>query len=211
MNIRSYQNIIFDLGGVIIDIDPQRAVDAFANHVYKKNTGNIAELYDKIVEGTLLMDYEKGLIDDKAFREKLNEKLEIELSDNTFDEAFNALLIDYKMPRLKAIESLRKNHRVFLLSNTCHIHYQFYNRLLMDKYGYKDLSDLFEKMYLSFEMGMRKPDTRIFKEVIKDAGLKPEHTVFVDDSLQNIEAARAAGLAGIHKPQNIELTSILEE
>ncbi len=211
MNIRSYQNVIFDLGGVIIDIDPQRAVDAFAHHVYKKNAGNVAELYNKIVEGTLLMDYEKGLIDDGMFREKLNEKLEIQLSDEVFDEAFNALLIDYKAPRLKIIEELRKNHKVYLLSNTCHIHYQFYNRLLIDKYGYTDLSDLFEKMYLSFEMGMRKPDTRIFKEVIKDAGLNPKETVFVDDSLQNIEAARAAGLTGIHKPQNIELTSILEE
>ena len=210
MDIRAYKNIIFDLGGVIIDIDPGKAVDAFAKHIYKTQSPYGKLLYNKIVNGTLLMDYEKGLIDDAQFRDALNDRLDIALTDHEFDRAFNALLLDYTPERLSMLESLKKTHKIFLLSNTCHIHFVHYNKLLREKYGYNDLSDLFEKMFLSYEMGMRKPDTRFFNQVIKEAGIKPAESVFIDDSLQNVEAARSVGLGGLHKPQEVELTTVFE-
>src|SRR6056297_1994298 len=208
IDIRSYKNIIFDLGGVIIDIDPEKAVEAFAKHVYKAHSPNGQQLYNKIVNGTLLMDYEKGEINDAQFRSALNERLDITLADEAFDRAFNALLLDYTQERLRLLESLKKTHNIFLLSNTCHIHFVHYNQLLKDKYGYSDLSALFDRMFLSFEMGLRKPDIRIFNQVIKETGINPAESVFIDDSLQNVEAARSAGLGGLHKPQEVDLTTI---
>ena len=211
MDIRSYKNIIFDLGGVIIDIDPEKAVEAFAKHVYKTQSPNGRQLYNKIVNGMLLMDYEKGEINDAQFRSALNERLDITLSDEDFDRAFNALLLDYTQERLRLLESLKKTHKIFLLSNTCHIHFVHYNQLLKDKYGYSDLSDLFDRMFLSFEMGMRKPDTRIFQKVIDAAAINPGESVFIHDSLQNVEAARSVGLGGFHKPQEVDLITIFKK
>ena len=85
-----------------------------------------------------------------------------------------------------------------------------YNQLIRDKYGYKNLADLFEKLFLSFEMGMRKPDPRIFRKVVQVTGINPSESVFIDDSRQNVEAAKSIGLAGVHKPQEIDLTEIFK-
>lgn len=210
MDIKSYKNIIFDLGGVIIDIDPLKAVEAFANYAYKEGNGDINQMYDRIVNGTLLMDYEKGKISDADFRNALNDKLDLELSDEKFDEAFNALLLDYTSDRLKLLTELKKSHSIYLLSNTCHIHYQFYNNLLKTKYGYSDLKDLFDQTFLSFEMGMRKPDVKIYNTVLDQAKLNPAETIFIDDSLQNIEAAEIVGIKGYHKPQEVDLVTLFD-
>lgn len=210
MDIKSYKNIILDLGGVIIDIDPLKAVEAFANYAYKAGNGDINQLYEKIVTGTLLMDYEKGKVSDDEFRSALNHRLDLELSDMKFDEAFNALLLDYTTDRLKLLTELKKTHNIYLLSNTCHIHYQFYNNLLKEKYGYADLKDLFDKTFLSFEMGLRKPDTKIYKTALDQAHIKAEETIFIDDSLQNVEAAEVVGIKGLHKPQEVDLVSLFE-
>lgn len=210
MDIKSYKNIIFDLGGVIIDIDPLKAVEAFANYAYKEGNGDINQMYEKIVNGTLLMDYEKGKINDADFRVALNDKLDLELSDKKFDEAFNALLLDYTSERLKLLIELKKTHNIYLLSNTCHIHYQHYNNLLKEKYGFSDLKDVFHKTYLSFEMGLRKPDIKIYKMVLEDAKINAEDTIFIDDSLQNVEAAEMSGIKGLHKPQEVDLVTLFE-
>ena len=156
------------------------------------------------------MDYEKGKINDKDFRVALNDKLDLELSEDKFDEAFNAMLLDYTSKRLDLLVNLKKTHKIFLLSNTCHIHFQFYNNLLKSKYGYSDLKNMFDQTFLSFELGLRKQDTKIYKTVLEKANINPEETVFIDDSLQNIEAAEIVGIKGIHKPQELDLVSLFE-
>jgi epoxide hydrolase-like predicted phosphatase len=210
MDIKSYKNIIFDLGGVIIDIDPLKAVEAFASYVYKAGNGDVKQLYEKIVNGTLLMDYEKGNINDEEFRNALNDRLDINLTNEKFDEAFNALLLDYTPERLQLLTELKKSHNIYLLSNTCHIHFEYYNNLLKEKYGYSDLKDLFDQAFVSFEMGLRKPDTKIYKTVLEQANLKAEESIFIDDSLQNVEAAEMVGIKGYHKPQEVDLVTIFE-
>jgi len=208
MDIRSYKNIIFDLGGVILNIDPQKTVDAFAHQVYKNHNAEISHLYQKIVEGTLLIEYEKGNIDDHDFRASLCQKLDIELSTEQFDAAFNAMLLNYTKERIDLILSLSKTHNVYLLSNTCHIHYEFYNNLIRKEFGLNGLTDLFKKMFLSFEMGLRKPDVNIYRTLLEEAGIDAADSVFIDDSEPNVRGAQMAGITGIHKPANIDLISI---
>lgn len=208
MNIQSYSNIIFDLGGVILDIDPHKTVDAFAKHVYKKPNSEANHLYQKIVDGTLLMDYEKGNISDNEFRTALCQKLDIEITDEQFDDAFNAMLLNYTRERLDLLLKLSEHHNLFLLSNTCSIHYAWYNNLIRKEYGIDGLSVLFKKMFLSFEMGMRKPDVKIYRTVLEQAGIDATDSVFIDDSEPNVLAAQSAGIHGIHKPASVDLIDI---
>jgi FMN phosphatase YigB (HAD superfamily) len=208
MNLQNVKNIIFDLGGVILDIDPNKTVKAFASHLYKKPETELRQLYTKIVEGVHLIDYEKGKTSDAEFRSQLCHKLDVNLSDDQFDKAFNAMLLDYTDERISLLQDLGKKFNLYLLSNTCHIHYLWYNNLLQANYDVEELSVLFKKTYLSFEMGMRKPDLKIYQTVLNDAGLVAEETVFIDDSLQNVKAAEAVGIKGIHKPATTDLVTL---
>lgn len=208
MDIRSYKNIIFDLGGVILDIDPHKTVDSFAHYVYKNPNAKANSLYQKIVDGNLLMDYEKGTIDDNEFRTLLCQKLDIEISDEQFDNAFNAMLLNYTKARIDLLLNLAKTHNLYLLSNTCHIHYIFYNNLLKREFGLSDLSVLFKKIFLSFEMGVRKPSANIYHQLIEQADIKPNESVFIDDNELNVQTATSVGIQSIHKPAQVDLINL---
>jgi HAD superfamily hydrolase (TIGR01509 family) len=186
-----YRNLIFDFGGVIINIDYQLLISSFA----RIGLPHFEAYFSQANQRSLFDDYEKGLISSAEFRKKLKEHCKEGTTDDQIDEAWNAMLLDLPEERLDLLMKLRKKYRTFLLSNTNEIHIQFIYRYLERTYGIKDLSGYFEKIYLSYEMGMKKPDAAIFEKVIHDERLDLKETLFIDDSVQHIEAA---GKLGIH-------------
>src|SRR5690606_27785293 len=108
--------------------------------------------------------------------------------------AWNAMILDFPVERLRFLEELSKKYRLFLLSNTNDLHIDAVRRALEKTTGHKNLEQYFEKTYFSSAIGMRKPDTRIFEFVCSENNLDPAKTIFIDDSPQHIEGAKSVGI-----------------
>lgn len=198
------KNIIFDLGGVVINIDWQFTVDAFqqlANPAFR------AQNEDLIQKGTykaqFFIDYEIGKIDDATFCQKLRETFHLEGSNAQISEAWNALLMEVPKDRIELIHNLRKTHRTFVLSNTNAIHIKEANHILQQAHGVATYDDLVEKAYYSHLMNKRKPWPEIYRQVIDENQLNPAETLFIDDNLENVQAANTVGLQGLHVVPNL--------
>lgn len=200
MNNKKIKNIIFDLGGVIVDLDTAKTISAFSE------LSGIAE-HDlmKTVHHPIFLQYEKGEIACKVFREGVRKLFEMTTSDKEIDAAWNAMIGDIPMHRLEWLSSLQQNYRVFILSNTNHIHINYVHAIMNDNYGIEDFSTYAEKVYYSQQVGMRKPDTEIFKFVIDQNNLDPQHTLFLDDNLDNLNGAEGVGIqtAQVNHPENV--------
>lgn len=187
-------NIVFDLGGVIINIDFDLTTQAMAN------LGGISfEEAQQRMESFAFYDiYEKGQLSDAGFRDLVRKALKVDAGDSAVDDAWNALLLDIPVERITMIKELRKKYKVFLLSNTSNIHVLGVNEILEKSTGHKSLDELFDKVYLSYEMGLRKPGVEIYQTLAKDAGLDPSRTLFIDDNKANALGASEAGWYHIH-------------
>ncbi len=181
----SFQNIIFDLGGVIIDIDYNRTATAFKQLGIK----DFDTIYSKAKQNKLFDDFEKGIISDHDFRKELKSHLPIGTTDADIDGAWNALIVDFSAHRVEWLKNLSNRYRIFLLSNTNQIHVRAFTAVADEKFGKGVFESIFEQHYYSCEMGMRKPDAEIFEKVLSDNHLKREETLFIDDSIQHIEGA----------------------
>jgi len=186
----NYKNIIFDFGGVIINIDYNLTAKAFQN----LGLENFDELFSKARQSDLFDLYEKGAITSADFRSRLKEEFHLMMEPATFDKAWNAMLLDLPQKRLDLLARLKKTHRTFLLSNTNEIHIDTIYEMLKNEMNIPDLAACFEKIYLSYKIKMRKPDAEIFELVLKENNLDPAETLFIDDSPQHIEAAKKLGI-----------------
>jgi len=200
--MQEIKNIIFDLGGVILNIDIKRTENAL------KELG-IAKLSDHLARGEMnsfFGEYEMGKIDDAAFIRSIQSLSPKEIAEEDAIIAWNALLLDFPEERISLLKKLKEKYRLFLLSNTNAIHYrQFQQQLFLQTGSY--LENLFEKTYYSHTVGLRKPDVAIFHLVINENKLNPAETLFVDDTAANMPGAIEAGLqVALIKPG----TSILD-
>lgn len=184
------KNIIFDLGGVIIDIDYHLASAAFK----KLGIVDFDNFYSKAKQSTLFDDFEKGIISNTQFRNTLRQYLPDEISDRQIDDAWNAMLIGIPSHRIDFLQSLAKRYRIFLLSNTNKIHIDAFTSMNDEKFGKGYFESIFEKYYYSSVIGMRKPEAEIFEFVLAENKLIKEETIFVDDSIQHVEGALNTGL-----------------
>ena len=202
MDISKIKNIIFDLGNVVIDIDPQLTYEAIAA---LSPSFSAPEIEESIKENKLWHNYEKGLISDAEFRDLLRQHFELEATDKEIDDAFNALLLDIDPDRIDLIERLSTKFRIFVLSNTSAIHMVEFENILARCTERSSIWPLFEKPYFSFDMGLLKPDPQIYKTVLQEAGLVASETLFIDDLKPNIDAASQLEINTIHlqRPQTI--------
>lgn len=205
-NFEGIQNVIFDFGGVIIDIDYDAVRQAFE----EIGMQDVRSFYQHDDHSKLVTDLETGLISEDDFRETIIQKIDRNLSHEKFDKAWNAIIKDVPAERVQLLEELAKHFNLYLLSNTNIIHYRKYMRDFEKKHG-KSLRDLFQKAYFSHEIKLRKPDKSIFTWVLEDAGIKAGKTMFIDDSETNIQAAEEVGLRTLYKPQHEELTDYFEK
>lgn len=182
-----YKAIIFDFGGVIINIDFTLTYEAFS----KLGIQNLEEKFAQSQQSDLFDKFEKGELSSQSFRESIRKMLGSDISDAKLDKAWNKMLLDIPKQRIEIIKQLKEKYQCVLLSNTNKIHYDFYRLEFEAVYGYEKFSDLFHNTYFSHEIGMRKPDKEIYDYVLKDLNLKPEEVLFIDDTQQNIVAAKA--------------------
>jgi len=206
-NIDHIDNVIFDLGGVILNIDPFQTV----SEMQKLGLGDFDAVYAHLVHTHTLDKLEKGLITQREFLDEI--KGGRQLTDEQVLDAWNALLLDFPKEKISLLKQLKdgSRFRTFLLSNTNAIHYQIYTRMLQDEYGFEGLEELFDKAYFSHDLHMRKPDAEIFEYVIRDSGVNPERTLFIDDSQANVEAARASGIQAYHLNGNNTINDLFPE
>lgn len=183
------ETILFDLGGVFLNINYQLTIEAFEKLGMTDFTTHFTQANQK----DLFDDVETGKISPMVFINGLLDHLPAGTSANQVVHAWNAMLLDWPMHRLEKVQELRKNHTVLLLSNTNLIHLDCANRKL------KEITDqpfdhFFDKVYLSHEIGYRKPNADCFEFVLNDANKKAEEVVFFDDSAQHIEGAKKLGI-----------------
>jgi len=188
--MKNIKNIIFDFGGVICNIDHKRVERKF------KEFGIIdfERMYSHALQNNLFENLETGDISPAHFRNKIRELLDKNVSDSEIDDTWNAIISNIPEERIKLLVNIKKNYRIFLLSNSNIIHYQVYLKDFQKKYGYKSFDDIFEKAYFSFQIGMRKPNLNIYEHVLKNHNINPSETLFIDDSLQNINPAKQLGI-----------------
>ncbi|MBS1508418.1 MAG: HAD family phosphatase [Bacteroidetes bacterium] len=188
------KNIIFDLGGVILDLDVSKTHQAF---------GEMAGLSAKEIQAKsstepFFNDFEKGLLSDHEFRQRIKSFLNKPATNEEIDAAWNAMLVKIPTEKYELLLRLRETHRVFLLSNTNNIHLEYFNQLVYRDTGHPELDYFFHKAYYSHLMKMRKPDQEIYARVLNENNLSAGETLFLDDNFDNIEGAARVGIQTIH-------------
>lgn len=194
----SIRNIIFDLGGVILPINYQLTIRKFEEFGFT----NFQKTFTQAAQIDLFDKLDKGLIEPEAFRTTIREIAGKNLSDTQIDEAWNAMLLDFIPARLALLTKVKEYYNTFLLSNTNAIHYAVYLNQLKKQTGIATLSGFFNKEYYSHLIHLRKPDRETFEFILHENGLKPDETLFIDDTLQHVEGARKAGLKAYHLKVN---------
>ena len=176
--------IIFDLGGVIIDLSIEKTVTAFS-----RLTGfPPSDILHSYVTTPFFKAYERGEVDDSQFRDSVRKLFSVHSSDAEIDHCWNAMLVDLPVSTLTMLENLKKHFQVFALSNTNTIHINYVNESMLQG---KVLDSWFHKAYYSHRLGMRKPELEIYQHVLDQNQLIPEQTIFLDDNPDNLKAANS--------------------
>ena len=198
--MKNIEHIIFDLGNVILNIDYQKTIEEFN----KLGISNASSLYSQSSQSSIFDLLETGKISDQKFISEIK-KLCPKKTSKEIIKAWNAILLEIPNERILLLNKLKTNFNIFLLSNTNSIHI----KELIYKLGvkkYNEFYSVFNKVYYSHEIGLRKPNPEIFKLIIKENNLKIQNILFIDDSTQHIESAKKIGLFTHHllKHETIE-------
>ncbi|MBK0369985.1 HAD family hydrolase [Flavobacterium agrisoli] len=175
--------IIFDFGDIFINLDKQAPITKF------KQLG-LTEWNAEL--DNLNIQFEIGAISAATFLEGFQKQMP-NASIEAIREAWNAVLLDFPQYRLDFLQTLSQKYRLFLLSNTDSIHIETFEKKVGEPF-YKAFYECFEKVYFSFDMGLRKPDPEIYKQLLHNHQLSPERTLFVDDRTDNTDSAKSLGI-----------------
>ena len=182
--------VVFDFGNVIINIDVEKTISAFAELSFK-SSARVKQLF---TEAEVFRKYETGFYADDEFRDVIRQVLSYPLNDQEIDQAWNALLLGVPKKRLDFIENLKLKYPVYLLSNTNNIHIEQCKSYFKNTFGIANFELLFNETFLSYKMGLWKPDYKIYDAVINKIDLSPQEILFVDDNQDNIDAAADMGI-----------------
>jgi putative hydrolase of the HAD superfamily len=203
--MKNIDNIIFDLGNVILNIDYQNTIDAFE----KIGVINASSFYSKSSQLNIFSQLETGRISKHDFVLEI-QKFAPKASATQIINAWNAILQDLPDERLEVLKKIKDKFSIFLLSNTNSIHVE----KIIDNLGvkkYEEFYNLFDKVYYSHEIKLRKPNADIFRLVIKENNLSIKKTLFIDDSIQHIESAKRIGLKTYHLDGKETMESIFPD
>lgn len=193
--IHGIRHIIFDLGGVLLNLDYQATERAFQQLGIER----FNEHFSQLQQNNLFDDLETGRITREDFIRAMQAVApEATLTEAQIVTAWNAMLLDFPLRRLQILQQLRLYHDLFLLSNTNEIHEEAFNATLQRDHGIPALGAFFDRIYFSHRVGMRKPNQEIFQLILGENELRPEHTLFIDDSPQHIATAKSLGIQTIH-------------
>ncbi len=204
INLHGIKNIIFDFGQVLLNIDPNLSAKAFM----KLGIRDGVDFWGGRASSDLLIGLDKGIINPDEFRKEALEKLVSGVTPQQVTDAWNALLLDLPVERVEKLINLKNEYRLFLLSNSNQIHYECYMSRFEKEFGF-GLGNLFEKLWFSHQLGLVKPDPAIFSFVLNEAGLNPEETLFIDDTLVHVESARSLGIKTWHLLPGTDICELL--
>ena len=202
---KNIKNIVFDLGGVLIDLDFKSAI----NGLQKAGFTNVKEQLQAFDREGIFQKFELGEISADEFRASIRENSNVSLTDEEVDSLWNLMLLEIPREKLELILDLRGKYMVYLLSNTNSIHWDYVCKNAFNYRGFR-VSDYFEKTFLSFEMHLAKPDKAIFEKMLEDANLLAEETLFIDDLEANCKAAEEVGIHAHHYHIGDDLSKIFE-
>ncbi len=188
------KNIIFDLGGVLLDLDFKRTIDAFE----KLGLENFENMFSQFKADELFEKLETGRLTETEFYEAVKKRTTKEITEAAIDDAWNALILDFRVESLALLEELAADYKLYLLSNTNSIHLKYFKKLFTGQTGKPLLDAYFNKAWYSNEVGLRKPGAEIFEFALKDEKLLATETLFIDDTLINIETAQKLGFKTHH-------------
>ena len=200
MNNQKIENIIFDLGGVIINLDMDHAFDRFSQLFGRDVRSTIM---DDLHSHKFFQEFEVGHISEEDFRNSLRQLTHSNLDDTHLDEAWNSMLGNIPVERLDWITALAKDYNIVILSNTNSIHIKRFNEIFNQSSSFKLPEDLFHKTYYSHEINDRKPNMSCFQHVLNDFGMIPEETIFYDDNQDNIHSANELGINTVLVEKNL--------
>ncbi|QEH40006.1 HAD family phosphatase [Chitinophaga sp. XS-30] len=192
--MQGIKHIIFDLGGVILNIDYKRTEQAFTALGVK----DFSSLYSQFNATPLFEDLETGRVENDAFVTAMLPYLPEGTTPEAITGAWNAMLLDFPLARLQLLQQLRQHYSLYLLSNTNAIHLAAFNAILEKSRGIPSLDEFFDKSYYSHQIGYRKPEKEAYQVILDENNLQPAETLFIDDTLPNVEAARELGIRAIH-------------
>ena len=201
IDLKGIRNIVMDLGGVILELDVNRSIESLSELGFPGEE-NMDIIFSKY---PFFLEFETGRINADEFIGALTAQLGDHTPREKILEAWNAMILGFRPDTIKLLNQLREEYRMFLLSNTNAIHEVYYNDLLHMKHGIPNLTDIFEKVYYSHDLNMRKPDHEIFQHVLADSRLNTRETLYIDDTEVHVKAAGDLGIHAYHLrlPQRI--------
>jgi putative hydrolase of the HAD superfamily len=205
-NQGSIKNIIFDLGGVLLNIDYHKTAKAFTQIGWP----SFADFYSQQQQKELFDQLEIGAINETDFFNQLITFF-TPIEHSALKEAWNAMLLDLPAARLAFLQSLRKEYSLFLFSNTNAIHYEAFTQYISNQYEGDSLDNYFDKAYYSHVIGKRKPHPSSFDYILKENNIIPAETLFIDDSSQHIAGAASLGIKTYLFSQNSDIIELFPD
>lgn len=193
MKKNKFEAIIFDFGNVIIDIDFELLFKGFAESSHK----SVDEVKKRLTESQVFRRYESGMFEDAEFREVIRQTIGFPFNDNEIDRIWNSMLLQIPPNRIELIRYLNTKYPVYLLSNTNRLHINWCNEYLKVNFQINTVHELFKKAFLSYEIGMWKPDEVIYTHVLDKIGIAAKDAIFFDDNEANIAASKKVGIQSI--------------
>ncbi len=192
------KNIIFDFGGVIINLDIKSTYKSILEL-------GIGEEYTSYLNRSLKA-HESGAISDDILRQEFRKCSTQTITDQQIDRAWNKMLLDIPQDRIEFLKQLKQKYNLFLLSNTNAIHIDFLKYREAERFN--EFENIFNNVYYSYQMKMRKPNNIIFETLLKNENLKSHETLFIDDTLEHINTANNLNINTYHL--KIDQESILD-
>ena len=205
IDLKGIKNIVLDLGGVILDLDVNRSIELLSELGFP-GEDNLDIIFSKY---PFFLKFETGRIGPDEFLDALTTQLGNHTPREKIIEAWNAMILGFRPDTVKLLTRLKEKYRLFLLSNTNAIHEVYYNDILHMKHGIPNLTGIFEKVYYSHDVNMRKPDHEIFQYVLDDSRINARETLYIDDTEVHVKAAGDLGINVYHLRLPQRLTEVL--
>lgn len=189
---------IFDLGAVIINIQPEKTFTHLKSLLKKQYQNKESEN----IFAPLFMDLEKGILEIEELHEKLLPFFQNPPDLKEFLNIWNGMLLDIPQHRINTLLKLKEQEEIYLLSNTNREHIQQINTYLKKEFNIDGLNGIFTHCFLSYEMALRKPNAEIYEECLAQLIVKHSEFVFFDDTEENVIGSKNAGLPAVHVPNN---------
>jgi putative hydrolase of the HAD superfamily len=205
IDLNGIRNIVLDLGGVILELNVDRSI----HEINRLGFPALEKLDIVFSKYPFFLEYETGRITSDQFIDAMAAQMGDHTPRQEIIEAWNAMIIGFQPDTIELLKRLSEKYRLFLLSNTNALHEVHYNELLHRDHGIRNLTGIFEKVYYSHDLNMRKPDHEIFQHVLADSRLDPGETLYIDDTEIHVAAAGELGIQTFHLRSPQRLTEVL--